>query len=107
MEEGVNLVRVLPDFSSQNRQVTRNSDFFFILQSLIRVRFDAYQKWLKMTLTRTSNTKISLFINVVFWELFEKILNCLFIWNNYHFYAWLIDKPDPSFLKMRLSERMF
>ena len=52
-----NSVRVLPDLSSQNRQVARNSDFFFYLQVLILVRVQRFSKSSFFSLTRTQNSK--------------------------------------------------
>ena len=50
-----------PSHPSQNRQVAKNSDFFFILQVLILVRVQHLSKGLFFSLTRTQNQKKPLF----------------------------------------------
>ena len=67
------LVRVLPDFSSQNRQVAIFSDFFVILQSLILVRVQRFSKSLFFSPTRTHISKKPLFSMFLCWDV--KILS--------------------------------
>ena len=67
------LLRVLPDFSSQNRQVARNSDFFVILQSLMLVRVQCFSKCLFFSLTRTHISKKPYFTMLLSWDV--KILS--------------------------------
>ena len=58
---------------SQNRQVARNSDFFFILQSLILVRVQCFSKSSFFSPTRTHISKNPLFSLLLSWDV--KILS--------------------------------
>ena len=53
---------------SQNKQVARNSDFFFILQALNLVRVQCFSKSSFFSPTRTQNPKKPYFTIVLSWD---------------------------------------